>query len=199
VVRALSVSCPAMSPLRSASSLLCCCALLSALLLGLGCDSLSEFKGTFSGSVVEGSFVRSCFSAGTSAELTFNPGYAAGSVAEVPENERNWLTLRSEQGDVVFDAPLDPVEALSSDTLADFDFPGQKRLRNFMLMARSSEGPLAGRDALVVVSLLATKKVELRVIARGGDGEPHCSDEASPDAGASSEHPPEYYGLFKLK
>ena len=27
-----------------------------------GCDSLSEFKGTFSGSVVPGSFVRSCFS-----------------------------------------------------------------------------------------------------------------------------------------
>jgi hypothetical protein len=171
-------------------------------LLSSGCDSLSEFKGTFSGGVVEGSFVRSCFAADTQATLTFDANTAVGNPADIPpDQQRNWLTLtEQESGEVVFDARLDPIDPLSSDTLADFDFPGPKRLRNFMLMARPMEGPLAGRDALVVISLLANKHVELRVIARGDPGDPACEDDDEPDGGTADDtYPTQYFGLFKLK
>ena len=177
----------------------CVFAPLLALALVVGCDSLSEFKDKFSGVVVAGSFVRSCFPAGTTANLRFNPATAVGSVASFAEDERSWLTLRDADANVLLDAALDPIEAISSDTLADFDFPGSKRLRNFMMMARPAEGPLAGRDALVVVSLLANKHVELRVIARAADGEPACAEDEVDDAGVTSGQPSEYYGLFKLK
>lgn len=172
--------------------------LLPLLLFATACDSLSEFKGTFSGPVVKGSFVRSCFSAETRAQLTFHPSSAVSRAAIRSEDQRNWLTL-SVQDEVVFDAALDPIEALASDTLADFDYPGQKRLRNFMLLARSEQGPLAGRDVLVVVSLLADKQIEVRVIGRGADGTPSCSDDERTDADAGAQAAPEYYGLFKLK
>ena len=171
--------------------------LLLLLLFTAGCDSLSEFKGTFSGSVVKGSFVRSCFSADTRAKLSFHPSAAVSRAVDAGEGA-NWLTLTAEDG-VVFDAALDPIESLSSDTLADFDFPGPKRLRNFMLMGRSEQGPLAGRDVLVVVSLLADKQLEVRVIGRAVDDAPPCMDEGDSDAEAEAPHAPEYYGLFKLK
>lgn len=174
--------------------------LVCALLVCGGCDSLSEFKGSFSGAVVKGSFVRSCFTADTVAKLRFNPSTAAGRIADLKDEQRNWLTLKDEKQDVVvFDAELDAIEPLASDTLADFDFPGQKRLRNFMLLARSDVGPLAGRDALVVVSLLADKHIEVRVMGRGADDDPPCTDEESGDAGVPPARAPEYYGLFKLK
>ncbi len=173
-------------------------AVLSLLLLSAtACDSLSEFKGTFSGSVVKGSFVRSCFSAETRAKLTFHPSAAVSRAVDAGAGA-NWLTLSAED-EVVFDAALDPIESLSSDALADFDFPGQKRLRNFMLMARSEQGPLAGRDVLVVVSLLADKQVEVRVIGRGADDAPPCEEEGDSDSDAETPRAPEYYGLFKLK
>ena len=174
--------------------------LLSLLLLcATACDSLSEFKGTFSGKVVKGSFVRGCFAAETRAKLSFHPSAAVSNAAVLSEEQRNWLTLSVEQDgedEVVFDAALDPIEVLASDTLADFAFPGQKRLRNFMLLARSERGPLAGRDVLVVVSLLADKQVEVRVIGRGADDAPPCSEE---DGDAGVARAPEYFGLFKLK
>jgi hypothetical protein len=174
-------------------------ALLSLLLYAGGCDSLSEFKGTFSGPVVKGSFVRSCFSAETRAKLTFHPSAAVSRAAIQSEEQRNWLTL-SVGDEIVFDAALDPIESLSSDVLADFDYPGQKRLRNFMLLARSEQGPLAGRDVVVVVSLLADKQIEVRVIGRGADDAPPCSEqEGDSDADAGAPTAPEYYGLFKLK
>jgi hypothetical protein len=172
-----------------------------ALLVCSGCDSLSEFKGNFSGRVVKGSFVRSCFSDQTVAKLRFNPSTAAGRIADLKTEQRNWLTLTDKDRDeVVFDAELDAIEPLTSDTLADFDFPGQKRLRNFMLLGRSTVGPLAGRDALVVVSLLADKHLELRVIGRSGEDDPPCSDaESESDSGVPPPRAPEYYGLFKLQ
>lgn len=189
MVRALSVS-------RFVPSALVC-----ALLVSGACDSLSEFKGSFSGPVVKGSFVRSCFTADTVAKLRFNPSTAVGRIADLEEDQRNWLTLTDKaQDSVVFDAELDAIEPLASDTLADFDFPGQKRLRNFMLLGRSEVGPLAGRDALVVISLLADKHLEVRVIGRSGEDDPPCGDaENESDAGVPPPRAPGYYGLFKLK
>jgi hypothetical protein len=176
-------------------------------LSGLACDSLSDFGGAFKGTIVDGSFVRSCFGPHVYATLRFSPSHAVGSTAKLSDEERNWLTLCEEAkcedgGTVIFDAPLEPIYAITADTLADFDFPGQKRQRNYMLMARSSVGPLTDVDAVVVVSLLATKKIELRVIARAPDNDSSCvveSESGDEDAGVEMPRYPEYYALFKLK
>lgn len=175
--------------------------LVPLLLLALGCDSLSEYRGTFKGSIVSGSFVRSCFQESTSAELRFDPAHAVGSLEGVPDSERSWLTLRGgEPAQVLFDAPLEPVTLLSNDTLADFDFPGPKRLRNFMLVARPKAGPLAGRDALIVISLLADKRIELRVMARGDETVEPCPGDLEPLADTAPEPKVrEYYGFWRLK
>ena len=170
----------------------------------LACDSLSDFGGEFKGDIVQGSFVRSCFGGEVKAKLRFSPSHAVGSTRDLGDDQRNWLTLYDEEQDpkvTVFDAPLEPIYAITADSLADFDVPGQKRQRNYMLMARSTVGPLAGVDATVVVSLLATKKIELRVIARAADDDPDCvveSDGDDADAGVDAPRYPEYYGLFKL-
>lgn len=148
---------------------------------------------------MSGSFVRSCFEDKITAQLVFDPAQAAGPVEGVSDAERNRLTIKSDT-QVVFDGTLlEPIGALSNDTLADFDFPGQKRLRNFMLVARPDSGPLAGRDALVVVSLLATKRVELRVIARGEETDEPCPGQVGEDGGAPERGIREYFGLFRMK
>jgi hypothetical protein len=176
-------------------------------LSSLACDSLADFGGKFKGTIVDGSFVRSCFGAHVFATLRFSASHAVGSTAELKDEERNWLTLCEnaeceDGGTVIFDAPLEPIYAITADTLADFDFPGQKRQRNYMLMARSTVGPLTDVDSVVVVSLLATKKIELRVIARAPNDDPNCvveSETDNPDAGEEGPRHPEYYALFKLK
>jgi hypothetical protein len=169
--------------------------LLTCLLVG--CDSLSEFRGSFEGRIVSGSFVRSCFEDQLTADLVFDPDQAAGPVEDAGAAERNRITIKSATQVVFDETPLEPIGLLSNDTLADFDFPGQKRLRNFMLVARPDSGPLAGHDALVVVSLLATKRIELRVIGRGDE-----TDELCPGEGEEGATPPtkvrEYYGLFRM-
>jgi len=180
--------------------------LLIPLVLALGCDSLSEYRGSFQGSITSGSFVRSCFQDTTRATLRFDPAHVVGSLDGVPVSERSWLTLQVPGKDdlpdeVVFDAPLEPISLLSNDTLADFDFPGPKRLRSFMLVARPEAGALAGRDALVVISLLADKRIELRVIARGEASDKTCPGENSTLADDAPATPRirEYYGFWRLK
>lgn len=165
----------------------------------VGCDSLSEFRGSFEGRIVSGSFVRSCFEDQIEAHLTFDPAQAAGPVEDVPEDQRNRITIKSDTQTVFDGTLLEPIGLLANDTLADFDFPGQKRLRNFMLVARPDAGPLAGRDALVVVSLLATKRLELRVIARGAETDEPCADQSLEDGGAPEAGIREYYGLWRMK
>ena len=175
------------------------CYLLLSCLPVMGCDNLSEFRGAFKGRIVSGSFVRSCFEDEIEANLVFDPSQAAGPVEDVPETGRNRITIKSDT-QVVFDETLlEPIGLLSNDTLADFDFPGQKRLRNFMLVARPESGPLAGRDALIVVSLLATKRVELRVIARTDGTDESCPPQAAEDGGVPESGIREYYGLFSMK
>jgi hypothetical protein len=175
------------------------CLYLALPCLLLGCDSLSEFRGSFGGRIVSGSFVRSCFEDEIEAQLVFDPTQAAGPVDGVPPEDRNRITIKSDTQMVFDETLLEPIGLLANDTLADFDFPGQKRLRNFMLVARPDAGPLAGRDALVVVSLLATKRIELRVIARGGETDEPCPDQSGADGGPPEPGIREYFGLFRMK
>jgi hypothetical protein len=167
-------------------------ALITALCAGaLGCDSLGEFRGSYEGKIVSASFVRSCFAEGVVATLSFDPRAAAGGASEggVPAN---LLTIEG-----TFDqTPLVPISVLSSDPLSTLEIPGGDRLRNYILLARPESGPLAGRDAFVVVSLLESHRIELRVIARSEDGSSACDDA---DAGAGGTEPRQYFGVFSLK
>jgi hypothetical protein len=180
---------------------------LMFLALSSACDDLSEYRGEFEGGIVQGTFVRSCFSRTTRATLQFDPDRAVGDVSRLPVSARNWLST----SDGTFErTPLEPMQSLAHDQLSLFDFPGPRRLRNYMLLARPEKGPLAQRDALVVVSLLENGRVEVRVIARTDDASRACAVEVDggvpedggveADAGAPSEGPGvhEYFGLFTL-
>jgi hypothetical protein len=195
------------------------CLLFALSAFAAGCDDLSEFRGKFEGPIVEGKFVRSCFDDAVHATLTFDPDYAVAPLpADLPLSRHNRLTT----SDGIFkDTLLEPIAALPHDPLSKFDFPGSRRLRNFMLWARPEAGPLAGRDAMVVVSLLDDERVEVRVMARSAADAPHCrvkpqpveagapeagtADAGAPDAGespaggASTPEINEYFGLFRLK
>ena len=174
-----------------------------------GCDDLSEFQGAFDGQIVSGGFVRECFPAGTRATLVFDPERAVYDETNVEASQVNRLTT----SDGTFeDTPLDPIAALPHDPLSQLDFPGSRRLRNYLMLARPSKGPLAGRDATVVISLLADERIEVRVIARSEptlepcagdvperDGGPGDDDAGMPPAPASAPHSNEYFGIFRLK
>ena len=173
--------------------------LVAGLLALVGCDDLGEFRGKFRGDIVEGGFVRSCFGSEVKATLVFDPDLA---VAPLPEGLSPAQQNRLTTSDGIFeDTPLVPLSALPHDQLSRLDFPGSRRLRSFLLFARPERGPLAGRDATVVISLMADERVELRIMARGGDGTDACQDEAPDDAGAPPSRPGihEYYGLFLLE
>lgn len=168
-------------------------------LFALGCEELDDYRGRFQGNIVEGGFVRDCFGPEVTATLVFDPRLAIAPLPpELKDSEKNRLTT----SDGTFkNTILEPIEALPHDQLSKLDFPGSQRLRNFLLFARPEQGPLAGRDALVVVSLLEDKRVELRVIARSEPGAGGCaSDENGSDAG-TSEGPRvhQYFGLFRLR
>ena len=168
--------------------------LLAVIALGLpGCGDLKEFRGQYDGVIVEGNFVRSCFAADTRVTLRFDPEEALPR-PDAASSERNTIST----SDLTFqDTPLEPIASLPHDPLSQFDFPGPQRLRNYILLARPQSGPLAGRDAFVVISLLASEGLEVRIIARALDGTA-CSRDA--DAGTTpSAAPAEYFGLFRLK
>jgi len=182
-----------------------------AVLSATGCDDLSSFRGEFALTIVKGNFVRSCFPATTTATLSFDPSYATGDVPFDAGLDRNWLTT----SDGTFTHTwLEPVRKLEDDPLSQLDFPGPQRLRNYIMLARPSSGPLTDRDAFVVVSLLDEKKVEVRVIARTGDSTQPCAidaDGGAPidadggdlgDAGPGVPNtvgPREYFGVFRPK
>jgi hypothetical protein len=164
------------------------------------CDDLGEFRGDFEGDIVSGSFIRDCFGPDVTATLSFDPNLAVSPLPDdLPPARRNRLTT----SDGTFqDTVLEPIAALPHDPLGKLDFPGSRRLRNYMLLARPQSGPLAGRDAVVVVSLMADERVEVRVIARSAVDGACAPDEE--DAGVDAEPPKagevrEFFGLFRLK
>lgn len=181
--------------------------LLALALATLACGDLKDFRGTYEGPIVKGSFVRSCFADTTRATLYFDPEQA---VAHDAGDAAMPITLSTrdtgETGDsvekVFQNTVLEPVRSLESDHLSLLDFPGPERLRSYVLLARPTAGPLAGRDAFVVVSLLASDDVELRVLARTADATAACAaaaaDGAEPGGSPDATAPHEYFGLFRL-
>jgi hypothetical protein len=171
-----------------------------------GCDNLNDFSGEFELTILNGNFVRSCFAPNTEATLSFDPSLATGDLSTVPLERRNWLDTT----DGTFThTQLEPVRKLEEDQLSLFDFPGPQKLRNYIMLARPTSGPLQDRDAFVVISLLDEKNVEVRVIARTGDSTQPCAVDADggaalvEDAGDASMSsgviagPREYFGIFR--
>jgi hypothetical protein len=156
----------------------------------LGCDAVADFSGrNYEGGIVPGSFVRSCFGDGVTASVEFDPKLLSLAGASATPS-----TLSTDDG--VFDhTPLVAFPVLVNDNLSQLDFPGAERLRNFLLTARPNAGPLAGRDAIVVLSLLDNQRIELRVLARSLTGSSDCATASDDDDGT----PRQYFGVFTLR
>ena len=172
------------------------------LVVAVGCDSLSEFDTgddeIYAGSIagvndptncpdgIDCSFIRRGFPYGTALDLQFDPF----GVYDRPGT----ISTRGENCIPTFDnTPLLPIPPLQHDQLGLYDFPGGGRLRSFMFVARPETGPLAGRDAMVFLSLIRGGSIEVRVVA--GPGLEICdpSDCATLDAGGC-----DFFGFFPL-
>jgi hypothetical protein len=140
------------------------------LVLALGCETLDRFRtdphAVFHGTIIgdtAASFIRRGFPPGSTLDLDFDPSMSQGPSA-------GSLTATAPDGTVYFDrTPLRVIESLEHDPLSQYDFPGTGRLRNFVYDARPEAVPLAGRDAMVFVSLMVDGAIEVRVIAGTGD------------------------------
>jgi hypothetical protein len=162
------------------------------LLLSSGCDDLAEFEGEFEGTIVGGNFVRSCFAAETEATLVFDPDQVASGKSSGTAN-------RLTTSDGVFDdTPLKMLAAVPHDQISRYDFPGPARLRNYVLMARPTSGPLAARDVVVFVSLLKSGRVEVRVMGRSIRTSDSCPSETAVEGGTADPEVHEYFGVFLL-
>ncbi len=148
-------------------------ALITLPLLALalpGCETLDRFRtddhavfhGRVTGDTTD-SFIRRGFAAGTTIDLEFDPTLAHGPAAGT-------ITTASPDGVAHFDhTELRVIESLEHDLLSQYDFPGAGRIRNFVYDARPEAGPLAGRDAMVFLSLMEDGSIEVRVMAGTGD------------------------------
>ena len=153
---------------------LCCVALLA-----WGCDGLGGYA-TGEGEVYRGNVVgvedppvlRRGFAPATTLEMTFDPALAT-SLEEPPGR------ITTSDG-ALTDVPLEPIVPLTHDVLRQYEIPSGGRVRNYIFVMRPTEGPLAGREPMVFVSLMTDDTVEVRIIAGGGsrDGD--------------------YYGYFSL-
>ena len=178
------------------------CWWICVLVAACGCDTLGEFA-TGEGEVYRGevagvydpescpdeidcSFIRRGFPSGVTLELTFDP-------AQQYENPGTISTSGESCGSTFSDTPLLPIPPLAHDQLGLYEFPGSGRIRNYMFIVRPESGPLAGRDAMVFLSLIRGGNIEVRVIA--GPGLVICdpADCAAIDSGLC-----DYFGVFAL-
>ena len=80
-------------------------------------------------------------------------------------------------------APLSSIPGLGQDVLSRYDFPGPRRLRNFILTAPLSGG---GHVATMFVSLVESGSIEIRIVA----------PQAIADGGVGTES---LFGFFRLE
>lgn len=191
---------PPMSTAPPQLPVLCALALSLAALSATGCTDLSDYatppgrayQGTIVGTEADGacppgtpcSFIRRGFPAGVELSMTFDPVEAS--------SDPGTLTTTGELCGATFDdTPLLPITPLAHDALSLYDFPGGGRLRNYMFVARPSAGPLAGRDAMVFVSLLQGGGVDVRILA--GPGHTDCAPD---DCAAFAAGTCDFFGVF---
>lgn len=157
-----------------------CLAPLLLLLALAGCDDLSAYA-TGEGEVYRGGVVgvedppvlRRGFEAETTLEMTFDPTRAFR-LGEPPG------VLSTSDG-ALSRVPLEPIVPLTHDVLSEYEIPSGGRVKNYLFVMRPTEGPLAGREPMVFVSLMTDGKLEVRIIAGGGTREG------------------DYFGFFRLE
>jgi len=150
------------------------------LLLGLvGCDDLGSYATgpdeAYRGIVVgveDPPVLRRGFASSTELTMTFDPRRAS-SLANPPG------TLTTSDG-ALTQVALEPIVPLTHDALSEYEIPIGARIRNYIFVLRPDEGPLAGREPFVFVSLMGDGMVEVRIVAGGGSA------------------PGDYFGLFRL-
>lgn len=132
------------------------------------------------------SFIRRGFPVGAELELTFDPSPGL--------SEPGRLSIRTGCEGLLDDASLRVIEPLEHDQLSLFDFPGGRRLRNYIFAIDAESGPFAGRNALAFVSLMSEGTVEVRVLS--GIGDHVCAPD---DCAAHASGECDYFGLFRLE
>jgi hypothetical protein len=179
--------------------------LVASAACGASCISLDQFDTdpdqVFAGNVLgqqtpcdEGdcSEIRRGFAVGTRLRMSFDP--------EISDGEVGRITTTAADGSpevcgVTFDdVPLVTIRPVQFDQLSLYDFPGGGRVRNYLYAVRPTAGPLAGRDVMAFVSLLQSKKIEVRLLA--GSGERRCDpSDCAPYAAGECD----FYGVFTLE
>jgi hypothetical protein len=128
-----------------------------------GCDDLRDYDGAWRGTVVGDAtpgFILSGFPAGTELSIRdFAP--------HPSDSPPGFLTTTDY--DAFDDTPLEVIAPLDHDLLSQYDFPGQGRVRNYIYATRPTTGAIAGRDAMVFISLIDDDTLETRVIVGSGD------------------------------
>jgi len=128
-----------------------------------GCNDLRDYDGRWQGTVVGDStldFILRGFPEGTELEIRdFAP--------HPDDSPPGFLTTQGY--DAFADTPLERISPLENDLLSQYDFPGQGRVRNYIFATRPTTGPVAGRDAMVFISLIDDDTLETRVIVGSGD------------------------------
>ena len=169
--------------------------------LASGCQELSDFR-TGPGEVYRGevfgqpddscgpgvdcSFIRRGFSSAAVLDMVFDPSLVY--------SDPGSITVTGEPCGATFDStPLSPIAPLAHDQLALYEFPGGARVRNYIFSARPTTGPLAGRDAMVFVSLIRGGRVETRIMTGGSGQQCDPADCAQVAAGDC-----DYFGVFSL-
>lgn len=185
-----------------------------AALAASGCTELGEYRGDYAGDVLGGvacadgegpcSFIRRGFRGGTTLTLeAFDP--TVRSYDESTGAGPGRISTDDDHcgpGSATFeDEPLRPIPALAHDALAELEVPGSSRVRTYVYALEPSRGPLAGRDAMVFVTLREEGDLELRVVA--GDGsEQDCAAlplEPTPaDCDPRSRGECDFFGVFEI-
>lgn len=129
------------------------------------------FRGTVVGAE-DAPIVRRGFAADTRLEMSFDPRHAADLDDPAGVLTTSDGTLSGE--------PLVPIVPLSHDVLGDYEIPSGERLRNYIFVMQPDDGPLAGREPMVFISLMGDGSLEVRIVAGGG------------------RDPNSYFGLFQL-
>jgi len=178
------------------------CWWICALIAAFGCDTLGEFT-TGDGEVYRGqilgvndptncpdgidcSFIRRGFASEVTLDLSFDPNQQYDDPGKIS-------TSGEACGPTFTDTPLLPIPPLAHDQLGLYEFPGGGRIRNYMFVVRPDAGPLAGRDAMVFLSLIRGGNIEVRIVA--GPGLVICDPTDCPtiDSGQC-----DYFGVFRL-
>ncbi len=144
-----------------------------------GCSDLGGYA-TAPGEVYRGTVVgvedppvlRRGFASSTVLTMSFDPTRAT-SLSEPPG------TVTTSDGSLT-EVALEPIVPLTHDALSEYEIPQGSRVRNYIFLIRPTDGPLAGREPMVFLSLMTDGSLEARIIAGGGAG------------------PDDYFGFFRL-